>query len=556
MSASVHEQADDRGIELGSEVNWRLIIATAGLGLVVLSGVVVLALLPQTPAAPRKDTALALRATVPAREPVSQLLPRPEPRTKPPETPSRPEPVVATKPAAPEMPTAQTQPPPAPVVPKLVPAPASVVAAAPAPADAAPVAPVPSFKRRQHYNEEALRAKLSVEARDLDIEAEKGTSEKLLSEAKKTAPPRRIEKASADKDAPKPSSEPQAILELIARRDDLKGLPVRNVDECQAPAKEAQTMQKLSLNVRDLSRVRGRQEPDSSFSAILQREAKLVGYLLKMITGNEWRDEVGVRMLLQMFQPEGLAVRGQVVKMLASNKTKSGSAALAQWAVFDLHPEIREAAVKALKDRPSAEYRSVLLDALRYPWPPVADHAAEALVALGDRDAAVDLVRLLEQPDPRAPAQDREKKWRVPELVRVNHLGNCLLCHAPSLTERDAVRGLIPERGKSLPVVYYESSDGNFVRADVTYLRQDFSLMQTVAEPDKWPRWQRFDYLIRQRELSKEEVSRLPATEKATTYPQREAALWALRELTGQDAGTRCEDWKSLLRKERLARDP
>ena len=267
------------------------------------------------------------------------------------------------------------------------------------------------------------------------------------------------------------------------------------------------------------------------------------------------------RLLLQMLQVENYGVRVHVVKKLANTKGKSAGVALAQRAVFDLHPEVREAAVKQLKDRPRAESRSVLLEAFRYPWSAVADRAAEALVALDDRDAVVDLTSLLDKPDPKAPTQNKEKKWVVSEVVRVNHLGNCVLCHAPSTTKDDPMRGVVPERGTPLPEVYYESRSGSFVRADVTYLKQDFSLMQTVSQPNKWPSLQHFDYLVRQRELTQDEVSLMTSvksldTVNTTTYPQRDAVLWALRELTGQDLGTRSEDWYEYLSDEWMAHAP
>ena len=83
--------------------------------------------------------------------------------------------------------------------------------------------------------------------------------------------------------------------------------------------------------------------------------------------------------------------------------TGNGGLSDTQRAVFDLSPDVREAAVKALRARRNSEYRPVLLGALRYPWAPAADHAAEALVALEDRGAAGQLVRLLDEPDPALP---------------------------------------------------------------------------------------------------------------------------------------------------------
>jgi hypothetical protein len=124
-------------------------------------------------------------------------------------------------------------------------------------------------------------------------------------------------------------------------------------------------------------------------------------------------------------------------------------------------------------------------------------------------------------------------------LVRINHLGNCALCHAPSTAKDDPIRGLVPTRGEPLPVVYYESKMGSFIRADVTYLKQDFSVTQPVAEPNKWPAQQRFDYLVRERELSNDEVGRMRCAQAAnpeqpSSYPQREAVLWALKEMGAQ----------------------
>jgi hypothetical protein len=311
-------------------------------------------------------------------------------------------------------------------------------------------------------------------------------------------------------------------------------------------------MQELSRQVRRLGGKAGRSRAaEVSYGEVLRRSVALASGLDRESARGEWRDDSAVRILVQMLQAEEVPVRLQMVKMLSAIKGDRAGAALAQRAVFDLSPQVREAAVKALQDRPRAEYRPTVLAGLRYPWAPAADHAAEALVALEDQGAVFDLAGLLERPDPRAPVRDEDRTWRVAEVVRVNHLGNCLLCHAPSQDRNDPVRGLIPERGKPLREEYYESRDGNFVRADVTYLKQDFSALQPVPDAGAWPRLQRFDYLVRRREFSADEAARLAparaAHGKAPTYPQREAVLWALRQLTGEDVGGRSEDWYRLL---------
>jgi hypothetical protein len=72
-------------------------------------------------------------------------------------------------------------------------------------------------------------------------------------------------------------------------------------------------------------------------------------------------------------------------------------------------------------------------------------------------------------------------------------------------------------------------------------------------EPLKWPTHQRFDYLTRTRELTTAEANHFLKSQKEEKSPasfeQREALLFAIRELTGQDLGTTYEDWnkKSFL---------
>src|SRR5262249_1108155 len=161
------------------------------------------------------------------------------------------------------------------------------------------------------------------------------------------------------------------------------------------------------------------------------------------------------------------------------------------------------------------------------PWPVVADHAAEALVALQDRDATSALRSLADQPDPAAPTYDNSHKtWTVPEVVRINHLTNCLLCHAPSRQTTDLVRGRVPDPSKPLPPLtqYYKDNNGIFVRADVTYPKQDFSVFQPVDRTGHWPLMQRYDYLVRTRRVDTyAELAGLQQKHSTPNYPQRDA---------------------------------
>src|SRR5205814_3082818 len=105
----------------------------------------------------------------------------------------------------------------------------------------------------------------------------------------------------------------------------------------------------------------------------------------------------------QMLMAEDKPIRLVLIDYLAHNPGREATIALAQRALFDLSFHVREAAVEALRWRPRDDFRNVLIDGFRYPWTPVADHAAEALIAVNDRAAAPALEQLLLEPDPRTP---------------------------------------------------------------------------------------------------------------------------------------------------------
>ena len=150
---------------------------------------------------------------------------------------------------------------------------------------------------------------------------------------------------------------------------------------------------------------------------------------------------------------------------------------------------------------------------------------------------------------------------RVPvvrELVRVNHHRNCLLCHAPGNTGTvgaDTLTAGVPIPGEPLAPPsqgYQMTSPDVVVRIDVTYLRQDFSLSQPLADANPWPEMQWVDYLVRTRALSEEEAAayreKLESREEGRLSPYRRAALAALRELTGLEAAPTAKAWRRLLK--------
>jgi hypothetical protein len=264
----------------------------------------------------------------------------------------------------------------------------------------------------------------------------------------------------------------------------------------------------------------------------------------------EWRTPEAIPTLMQLLQAEGTPLRMLLVETLAQIKGAEASKALAQRAVFDLSAEVRKKATLALASRPAAEFEQVFLDALRYPWAPAADHAAESIVALGLKSLTPRLIPLLKESNPSLPYQEKNI-WKVRTLVRFNHLCNCVVCHAPSQSKEDLVRGLVPKPGEEPPPLYYKGGSGVFIRASVTFLRQDFSVVQPVEQPGKWATHQRYDYLVQTRPLTPAEVKLVRKMQKKgdfpTTFEQREAVLFALRALTNRERGSRFEDWVPLL---------
>jgi hypothetical protein len=478
---------------------------------------------PLPPAAKKRSAAEAAKPPAPrARSPVPARRPAPMTRPALPPVPAKPVarrteplPPPAKKPAAAEV-TKPAAPRPQPLVTTWRPAPSRPTRPA-----------VFVLKRRDLHSAEELRKQL-LGAPVVDLETVPQTGPQLRREAARFRAKRQI--------FPGP-----ALLQ--ARRADLAGLGLSRGLDCQLGKEPAESFQVLSRKLRvHLAACLPQGGSDSRPDTRRLRDLLLAD---SMADRNPWREPEAVPVLVQMLQVENQPVRLLLVELLAGIKGAEAGRALAVRALVDLCPQVREAAVRALDGRPRSEYRDLLLAGLRYPWPAVADHAAESLVALWDHEAVPILKRLLCEPDPNAPylvAGGKQKVFAVQQVVRINHLRNCLLCHAPSFAASDPVRGAVPVAGRALPASslspQYYLRGVNFVRADTTYLRQDFSVMQTVAEPGPWPAHQRDDYVIRERQLTGHTLSKyLRQSKGRATYEQREAVLFALRELTGQDLG-------------------
>ena len=127
---------------------------------------------------------------------------------------------------------------------------------------------------------------------------------------------------------------------------------------------------------------------------------------------------------------------------------------------------------------------------------------------------------------------------------------NCLLCHAPSQSSNDIVTGVVPNWDQPVPPQSYVIDDPDFVsvRADITYLKQDFSVIQPVANHGPWPNSQRFDYVVQQKPLKKSRVNNVKKRIARTKNLNREAIVFALQKLTGQSPkDNSSESWKAIL---------
>jgi hypothetical protein len=240
------------------------------------------------------------------------------------------------------------------------------------------------------------------------------------------------------------------------------------------------------------------------------------------------------------------------------------TACLAKMALFSPEASVRKAADLALSVRRERDYDAMLLAGFRYPLPTIAEHAAEAVINLKRFDLLPRIVDLLDQPDPREPVAPTENRPATArELVKINHHRNCMLCHAPHPANPNERVADVPPTNLLAKVPNprdplnssspYESQApiDLAIRIDVTYLRQDFSLLLPVVNSDPWPEMQRFDFLVNTRTLTAEEWAAFQGEVKnrprGYIAPHHRAALRVLRELTGLDAAPTAAAWRPLV---------
>ena len=352
---------------------------------------------------------------------------------------------------------------------------------------------------------------------------------------------------------------------LVTDRPDLRGLPFLMGQDCRTEVVQAQLFSVMvntiqGCQVLDKTDEKTRDEQLAAdfwktVEAIISHiEVKAVERL-KATKADV--DRATIAALMQMITPRSEPYRIGLARYLAKTKHGDATRALAKLALFSPEESVRSAAIDGLKAHRANG--NVLMQGFRYPLPAVAKRAAEALVKLENKEVLPALVKVLEEPDPRAPAKQRidgQEVTAVRELVRVNHHRNCLLCHAPANTEGVPAHVLttpvaLPDRSLPAPSEGYGdgSSPDIFIRTDMTYLRQDFSMMMKMDNAKPWPEMQRFDFFVRTRPVTPEEAADCEKQLAKQTPPNHVAALFALTELTGlAPAEATAKGWRKELK--------
>jgi hypothetical protein len=329
---------------------------------------------------------------------------------------------------------------------------------------------------------------------------------------------------------------------LLASRPDLKGVPFVMGGACRTRGARAASFKEAA-------------------ELVVQSQVEALAGTLTSVKaaghGQGLAAEAHLAAVRQIAGPRDGAGGLAAVQCLAGIPLAEATRSLARVAVFSQDRAVREAALAALSVRRERDYTAVLAEALRYPWPAVARNAADAIVALKREDMLPHLANALEAPDPRAPRTEGNALVAC-ELVRINHHHNCLLCHAPAAKGREPETTFVaemplPTQPLQPPSTGYGRTESPLlVRIDVTYLRQDFSALLPVADAGVWPESQRFDFVVRKRELSPDEADdlrkRLEGREQGVLSPYQEAAVAALRKLTGRDFEARAEVWRAHLK--------
>ena len=376
----------------------------------------------------------------------------------------------------------------------------------------------------------------------------------------------KLHRKAAKANDPAPENDPVDLLSNhLSEREDLQALPLTMGDQCRVSDEEAYA-------IRSVSRKLGRLISEASGGAqgVTLRNNGNAALRSMKIKENQDKALAQLRHLVppeshpqylkttdQILQTQHPQDRLELINTLKSTNNSTAINLLAKRAKYDLSADVRLAATNALAEFSRDQYRAELLAGLAYPWHVVAQHSAEALVRLDDKEAIPELVEMLDLPHPTAPVEIEPDKFVQPTLVAINHMRNCLLCHEPSLSRRDRTTGTVPNWDSPIPQQYYAHRHPDFVsvRADITYLKQDFSVVQPVVDHGAWPDKQRFDFVVQQKPLTPSKAIRTKKKFDRAKNRNREAIVFALKKLSNlSPKDNSSESWKEILKQQNAAR--
>ena len=357
----------------------------------------------------------------------------------------------------------------------------------------------------------------------------------------------------------------ELLSNQLSERKDLQALPLTMGDQCRANVEEATAIKLVSGKLGRLI-----SEASAGAQGVILRNSGNIALRSKMIKARQDKSIEELRDLVnsdshpqylkttdQILQVQHRRDRLELINTLKGADNSTAIELLAKRAKYDLSADVRLAATHALAESPRDQYRAELLAGLAYPWHVVAQHSAEALVRLDDKEAIPELVAMLDLPHPAVPIEVEPDKYVQPTLVAINHMRNCLLCHAPSLSLKDIATAAVPNWDSPIPTSPYESSDPDFVsvRADITYLKQDFSVVQPVVDHGPWPEQQRFDYVVQQTPMKRSKANRTKKKLDKAKNLNREAIVFALQKLSNlSPEDNSSESWKEILEAQNAAR--
>ncbi len=163
-----------------------------------------------------------------------------------------------------------------------------------------------------------------------------------------------------------------ALLDLVARRPDLRGLPVTRGKTCQARADAASWLTTLGPPLRQLvdRAVRDGGPDGYAFypahfddalrSGMVAPVPPSRGRVFPPPRAEDWLRTEAVPTLMQILQAEDRPFRLSLVGQLWRIQSPEATAALVRLALFDVSAEVRIAALLSVQDRPTGEYRQLL----------------------------------------------------------------------------------------------------------------------------------------------------------------------------------------------------